>query len=148
MKTPAVMLLIATALTGCMVMVPGHLYPIQGPLASQTPMPILPLTLSGILNSGSLSVTLQGGETCKGSWNQVHADDPSGNKMAAQWDAVYGQGFFTANVLGNPVFARSALTCNKGSTLNVELYDPKPGNPIAVVGIAQDDKGNLYKMTL
>jgi hypothetical protein len=106
------------------------------------------MTLSGILNSGTLSVTLQGGEVCKGSWSQVRQDDPSGNKMAAQWDAVYGQGFFVAHVLGNPVFARASLTCNQGSTLSLELYDPNPGNILTTVGIAQDGTGNLYKMTL
>ena len=148
MKATVLMLLIGTLLSGCIIMQPGHLYPIQGPLASQTPLPVLPLTLSGVFNSGSLNVTLQGGETCKGAWNQVHQDDPSGNKMAAQWDAVYGQGFFVANVLGNPVFARAALTCTQGSTVNVEIYDPKPGNVFAAVGIAQDSKGNLYKLTL
>ena len=148
MKTPALMLWIAILLSGCVIMQPGHLYPIQGPLASQTPLPVLPLTLRGLFNSGTLKVTLQGGETCTGGWKPVHQDDPSANKMAAQWDAVYGQGFFIANVLGNAFFARSALTCTQGSTVNVEMYDPKPGNVFAAVGIAQDSKGNLYKLTL
>ena len=93
MKTPALMLLIATLLSGCMVMVPGHLYPIQGPLASQTPPPVLPLTLDGVFKSGTLTGT-------------------------------------------------------QGSTVNAEFYDPHPGNITAVVGIAQDSKGNLYKLTL
>jgi hypothetical protein len=147
MKIPASMLLIATLLSGCMIMVPGHLYPIQGPLAGQTPLPILPVTLNGVFRSGSLSATLQGGEVCKGSWSQIRQDDPSGNRMAAQWDAVYGQGFFVGNVLGNPVFAGATLTCPQGTTVNVQFYDPKPGNPTALVGIAQDSKGNLYKLT-
>ena len=148
MKTPALMLLIATTLSGCMIVVPGHLYPIQGPLANQAPPPVLPMTLSGIYYSGTLSATLQGGEVCKGGWTQVRQDDPSANKMAAQWDAVYGQGFFVANVLGNPVFARATLTGTQGTTVSVEFYDPQPGNVTTVVGIAQDSKGNLYKVTL
>ena len=148
MKTPALMLLIATLLSGCVIMVPGHLYPIQGPLASQNPPPVLPMTLNGVLNSGSLTATLQGGEVCKGSWTQVHQDDPSANKMAAQWDAVFGQGFFVANVLGNPVFLRATLTGTQGTTVNVEFYEPNPANITTAVGIAQDSKGNLYKLTL
>ena len=52
-----------------------------------------------------------------------------------------------ANVLGNPVFARAVLTSPKGTTLNVQFYDPKPGDITAVVGIAQDSKGNLFKLT-
>jgi len=135
-------------------MQPGHLYPIQGPLASQTPLPVIPMTLSGLLSStgivdsGSLTVTLRDGEVCRGSWAQVRQDDPSANRMAAQWDAVYGQGFFIANVLGNPVFGRAILTGTPGSTVSVEFYDPKPANITATVGIAQDNKGNLYKLTL
>jgi hypothetical protein len=148
MKTSALMLLIATLLSGCIVMQPGHLYPIQGPLASQNPPPVLPMTLNGVFNSGSLTATLQGGEVCKGSWALIHQDDPSANKMAAQWDAVYGQGFFVANVLGGLTFARATLTGTQGTTVNAEFYDTKPGTLIAAVGIAQDSKGNLYKLTL
>ncbi len=129
-------------------MVPGHLYPIQGPLATQTPLPIYSITLSGILNSGTLSATVQNGEVCQGNWTQIKQDDPSANKMSAQWDLVYGQGFFVAHVLGNPVFARAVLTGHQGTTLNVEFYDPKPGDFTTVKGIAQDSKGNLYKLTL
>ncbi len=148
MKASALMLLMAIVLSGCMVMVPGHLYPIQGPLASQTPLPIFPMSLNRVLNSGTLKATLQGGESCKGSWRQIRQDDPSANLRAAQWDAVYGQGYFTANVLGSPIFARSSLTCARGSTVDVELYDHKPDDVIGLVGIAQDNKGNLYKVTL
>jgi hypothetical protein len=65
-------------LSGCLVMVPGHLYPVQGTLAK------------------------------------------AANAMAAGWDPVYGGGFFTAQVLGTPLFAR---------------------------GVAADNQGNVYKLT-
>jgi hypothetical protein len=147
LKRLALGLLTVILLSGCMVMVPGHLYPIQGPLASQTPPPIYKITLSGVLNSGSLSATVDNGEVCQGNWTLIKQDDPTASQMTAQWDAVYGQGFFVAKVLGTPVFARAVLTSPKGATLNVQFYDPKPGDITAVVGIAQDSKGNLYKLT-
>jgi hypothetical protein len=147
LKLLAACLLSMTLLTGCMVMVPGHLYPIQGPLASQTPPPIYKITLSGVLNSGTLSATVDNGEVCQGNWTLIKQDDSSAAQMSAKWDAVYGAGFFVANVLGNAVFARAVLTGPKGTILNVQFYDPKPGNLTAVVGIAQDSKGNLYKLT-
>ena len=147
LKHLAMGLLTVTLLSGCMVMVPGHLYPIQGPLASQTPPPIYKITLSGVLNSGTLSATVDNGEVCQGNWTQIKQDDPTASQMSAQWDAVYGPGFFVANVLGNPVFARAVLTSPKGTTLNVQFYDPKPGDITAVIGIAQDSKGNLFKLT-
>jgi hypothetical protein len=147
LKHLLLLLFAAALLTGCLVMVPGHLYPIQGPLATQNPPPVYPVVISGVLTTGKLSATLQNGEVCNGSWSQIKQSDPTANTMAAQWDLVYGQGFFVANVLGNPVFARAALTSPQGTTLNVEFYDPKPGNVNAVVGIAQDSRGNLYKLT-
>ena len=138
---------IATVLASCMVMVPGHLYPVQGSLAAQTPVPIYKVTLSGVLESGTMSATLQDGEVCKGSWAPVRQDDPSAGTMAADWDIVYGAGFFVANVLGNRVFARAILNGTHGTTLNVEFYDPTPGQTSNVRGIAKDNKGNLFKLT-
>jgi hypothetical protein len=146
-KLLMLLLLSAGMFAGCLVMVPGHLYPVQGSLSTQTPVPIYSVSLSGVFKSGTMSATLQDGEVCHGSWAAVRQDDPSAGKMSVEWDSVYGQGFFVANVLGNPVFARAVLTGTKGAILNVELYDPTPGQPTAVKGIAKDDKGNIFKLT-
>jgi hypothetical protein len=89
-----------TILAGCLVMVPGHLYPVQGSLSAQTPVPIYNVTLSNVLSSGTMSATLQGGEVCSGHWAPVRQNDPSANKLSAEWDRVYGEGFFVANILG------------------------------------------------
>jgi hypothetical protein len=94
-----------------------------------------------------MSATLNDGEICKGSWAPVRQDDPSAGNMSAEWDSVYGAGFFVANVLGNRVFARATLSGTKGTTLNVEFYDPTPGQITNVKGIAKDNKGNLFKLT-
>jgi hypothetical protein len=139
--------LVAMALSGCMVMVPGHLYPIHGPLSTNAPTPIYDVSLSGLLMSGTMSATLQEGEVYRGSWTTIRQDDPSGSAMAVEWDSVYGRGFFVANVLGNPVFGRAVLTGTKGTTLNVEFYDPKPGDIRRVIGIAKDNEGNVFKLT-
>jgi hypothetical protein len=128
-------------------MVPGHLYPVQGTLSTQTPAPIFKITLSGVYKTGTLTATLEDGEVCHGSWGAVGQGDPSAGQMSGEWDRVYGQGFFTANVLGNPVFARAVLTGNKGTTLNVEFYDPTPGQVADVKGVAKDSKGNIFKLT-
>ena len=144
MKQPVLVALIATLLAGCMVMVPGHLYPVQGSLAAQTPVPVYKVTLSGVMESGTMSATLQDGEVCKGSWAPVRQDDPSAGSMSVEWDSVYGAGFFVANVFGNRVFARAVLLGTKGTTLNVEFYDPTPGQIANVRGIAKD---NIFKLT-
>lgn len=49
MKLLVLLSLIAALATGCLVMVPGHLYPVQGALAAQTPAPIYKFTLSSTL---------------------------------------------------------------------------------------------------
>jgi hypothetical protein len=137
----------ASLLAGCIVMVPGHLYPVRGPLAQQSPPPIYAVTLNGMYKSGTLKATLAGGETCRGDWRAISQSDPSAASMSSDWDGVYGAGFFVANVLGNPVFAGAVLNCSKGSVLTVQFYDPKPGNPSAAVGVAHDNSSNLYKLT-
>ena len=144
MKRFALFLLTVAALSGCAV---AHLYPIQGPLASQTPPPIYKMIVGGVLNSGTLNATLPSGETCQGNWALLPQDDPTANKMSAQWDVVYGQGFFVGHVLGNAQFARASLTGNQGTTLDVEFYKPGQGSVTSIKGIAQDNKGNLFKLT-
>lgn len=145
----------ATLLSGCQFTVPGHLYPIQGPEAAQSPPVIYDVSATGAMRDdtgelfgGSITATLANSETCSGSWSPVPTGDNTAGQMSVQWDQVYGPGFFVANVLGNGHFSRTTtLTCSKGDSLNIEFFNPsrlKPGNS---KGVAQDSKGNLYKVT-
>lgn len=144
----AVIVSTTTLLSGCLAMVPGNLYPIQGPAATApNPPAIYPLTVSGFANSGSMSATLQNNETCSGKWSQLSQRDNTAGQMAAQWDQAYGQGFFVANVLGNPIFARALLTCKQGTTLNIEFFERDRGIVVGAKGVGQDSKDNLYKVT-
>lgn len=144
----AVLLPVAMLLAGCVIMAPGHLYPVQGPLAGASPPPIYTLTMNGVYDSGTLTATLPDGEKCKGDWSAIAPTDPSARQMSAAWDSVYGSGYFVAHVLGSRVFAAAVLKGNRGTTLNVQLYDPKPGDVSAVVGVATDNSGNLFKLTM
>jgi hypothetical protein len=148
MRTRLALLVAAVApLAACVIDVPGHLYPVQGPLATQNPAPIYTLHISGILTSGNISATLGGGESCRGTWSKIAQDDPHAAAMSADWDRVYGGGYFTANVLGNPVFARANLTCREGTTLGVQFYLQVPGQIRSARGVAEDSRDNLYKLT-
>jgi hypothetical protein len=147
MAMKCIALLAATVLGGCVVQLPGHLYPVEGPLAARTPMPIYAVSLSGVLTSGTLSATLPDGEVCRGRWAAVRKDDPTASAMAGDWDRVYGPGFFVANVLGSAVFARAVLVGTQGTTLNTEMYDPTPGEVARLTGIARDNDGNVFKLT-
>jgi hypothetical protein len=143
MKRIAGTLLVCFALTGCLAT--GHLYPVGGPLSSQSPIPTYTVSLAA--PPGYLTTTLADGETCKGSSVQVAPTDPSARDHAADWDTVYGAGFFQAHVLGNPALERGALTGAKGTCLEFELYMSRPGQVTSIKGVAKDDKGNVFKLT-
>lgn len=151
------LLLCASMLAGCSAT--ARLYPVQGPLSGQSPQPVYVARMTGAIHSGSFSATLSDGEVCKGRWEQIprpntaeqanSAGSGFTDSMSAEWDTVYGQGFYVAHVLGARLYARAALNGNKGTTMNVELY--KPDNPkndtLALIkGVAKDNKSNIYKV--
>jgi hypothetical protein len=145
----------------------GHLYPVQGPLASMAPQPVynFSYTYPGSPKNdrgqnGDLSMVLSDGEIFQGPWKMTYQKPAMGNasagtqessSMATAWDTVYGQGFYVAHILGSkPYFMHVALTGNKGTTLQVEWYEPEfSGTTIqGTNGIAEDSKGNIYKLVL
>lgn len=145
-KSVATLLASLALLAGCVIAVPGHLYPVQGALAAQVPPPVYTLTMNGIGRSGSLSGTLASGPV-KGDWAVLDGTDPAANKFSAQWDAIYGPGFFVANVLGNPYFCRAALSGAQALRLDVDFIITVPGQVNSIKGVAIDSQGNIYKLT-
>lgn len=144
---PAIPMAIAIAMIGgCVLLVPGHLYPVQGPLSKENTPPIYAVTLNGFLMSGSLTVRIPSGVTCSGPWRAVSGGDPSARQMSAEWDQVYGNGYFVANVLGKSTFARSVLTCSDATKLNLEFIVLEPGQPASTTGVASDGSGNIFKL--
>jgi hypothetical protein len=69
------------------------------------------------------------------------------NDMAADWDSVYGIGYFAAHVLGNKLYARATLAGSKGTVLHVEFSNENNtrGN---TKGVAADDKDNVFKVSV
>lgn len=145
--------LTATMLAGCILSVPGGFSPVQGPLSKQSPIPTYAATMSGIL-SGTISVILDNGEVCKGPWAFVSTTPPGTSAtvvtpidMTADWDSVYGTGYFAAHVLGNKLYARATLTGNMGTVLHAEFSNENNtrGN---TKGVAADNKANVYKVSV
>jgi hypothetical protein len=85
MKRMCALPLVAMALSGCMVMVPGHLYPIHGPLSTNAPTPIYDVSLSGVLMSGTMSASLQEGEVYRGSWTTIRQDPQRHDRVRWQY---------------------------------------------------------------
>lgn len=129
-------------------MVPGHLYPVQGPLSKESTPPIYSATLNGsVLPSGSITVHLAAGINCPGDWHAISAGDPTARQMSVEWDDVYGNGYFVAHVLGKRTFARAALTCTNTEKLNLEFLVVKPGDASSTIGVVSDGAGNIFKLS-
>jgi hypothetical protein len=69
--------------------------------------------------------------------------------MAAEWDLVYGQGFYVSHVLGARFYAKAEMAGNQGTTIRAELYEPDSTSEQSIVkikGVAKDNHGNVYKI--
>jgi hypothetical protein len=126
-------------------------YPVQGPLAAQVPPPVLAGKFTAHPHERTLTgfVVLSDGERAVGTLMQEFPPLKRGSAptqpMSTQWDSVYGQGSYTATVLGQGQDARGTLKSSNGTSVNVELhYNTPAAGPLQ--GVAQDDKGNLYKV--
>lgn len=141
--------------SGCSYITDVNLYPIQGPAAALAPPVIYQLTIKGNIEiikgkAPSITVVLGNQESFQGSWHDFSessvnqktpgtpASLPPQPNLAFAWDAVYGQGFFVAHLLGGSVL-QSTMTGSNGTVLEAELQGRR--------GVAIDSKGNLYKMT-
>jgi hypothetical protein len=129
----AVLLFAVVLVSGC---ASGHLYPVQGPLAGRTPAPIYKVKME---YGDLISATIGTGEVCHGTWLDIAPGDPDAGDMSAEWDFVYGKGYFQANVLGNASIARANLTCPKDMTMKAEFDSTK--------GVAKDSNGNVFRLT-
>src|ERR1017187_2757388 len=158
MKTRLVLALLSVCMISGRVAAFGQkLYPVQGPLASQTTPPVF----SGQMRRPVFSVggwpkllkswTLANGEVLPGKCAEVKASSvntktpgmpesyPPQPNLAFAWDAIYGQGYFAARILGGKIW-QGIFTGNQGTVLQVELLlDGQHG-------AAVDNKGNIYKV--
>jgi hypothetical protein len=132
----------------------ARLYPVQGPLMAQSPVPVFPGKLTGLVNQGGISFVLANGEVCRGNWTRVvpvkgsqgaqSVPAPLSADMPAIWDQIYGPGYYVAHVLGTALYGRAAITGSRGTILTVEFY--RPDAVPKVQGVAKDSNGNIYKM--
>lgn len=128
--------------------------PVQGPLASQTPQPVFtakirrPMFAKGPVFLLLKSWTLANGEVLTGKPKTLKATSvntpatdasaPPQPNLAFAWDAVYGEGYFVARILGKD-FGQGVFTGTQGTVLQVESFDGRNG-------VAADNKGNIYKL--
>jgi hypothetical protein len=146
----------AIAVTSATTMTAQKLYPVQGPLAVSAPQTVYTGHLKFRVVSGHVpfyllkSWTVAKGEVLTGNVTTVNkapmntaplgspAGYPPQSDLAVAWDAVFGQGYFVARVLGNSV-GQGIFKGPQGTVLQVESLDGQKG-------VAIDNRGNVYKM--
>jgi hypothetical protein len=127
------LLIVVVLVSGCAT---ANLYPVQGPLSARTPPPTYKVRMD---NLNIVTFKLGTGDLCSGMWSNLPKEDPTSHDLSAEWDLVYGKGFFLTKVLGNIGLGRAMLTCTKGATVNVEFTSDK--------GVAKDSNGDVFKLT-
>lgn len=150
MRSPGIRLAIPAALIGallggCVLSVNGAFSPVRGPLAEQKPAPSFPAHMTGAL-SGGISLALPDAGTCSGRWSLYGAQQQTFD-LSADWDQIYGAGYYSAHVLGVREFVRTTLNCTAGGVIRTELSNEsnQRGN---THGVAADDHGNLFKVSV
>lgn len=148
----ALLALLVVLLSGCSTT--ATLYPVEGPLARQKPLPVLTAKVEGILgNTGEISMTLPDGEFCTGKWASV-APTSAGigvgttagtvtSGMASAWASAYGTGLY-AGILPGVNRGEAMLVGERGTVIQVEFFT---GSGTANgTGVAKDNKENIFKV--
>jgi len=108
----------------------ARFYPVQGPLAEQTPPPVYVGKISGAFYSGNMTVTGNQGEIFSGRWEAVRQPakstdapkiSPSNAEMSVLSDSLYGNGFYVANVLGTRLYGRGSLKASSGKVYKIKF---------------------------
>jgi len=148
-------LVLAFLIAGNVAALGQKLYPVQGPLAAQPAPPVFTGQIRHPIFGGALptllkSWTLANGETASGKCAASKATSvnpktpgspdsyPPQPNLAFAWDAIYGQGYFAAHILGRKMW-QGVFRGDQGTVLQVEILDGQHG-------AAVDNKGNLYKV--
>jgi len=138
--TPALSLL----LTACSTTI--SMFPAEGPLRSEKPNPVLVATADNITsNSGKFSVTYPNGDECVGKWASLAPQMTSvgWGSLFTQYGSITGVSLATANMPGINRGEAMAI-CTSGNRLQVEFYTGS--GTASGLGVAKDDKGNVFKL--
>lgn len=144
--------------TGSTPLFGQKLYDVR-PTASQRPAVFVAHQKRVIVGTGGWfkyleSWTGPGGEVFSGKFEKITATAvnvpatgqvaPPQSNLAFAWDAVYGQGYFVAHILGEEI-EQGVFTGDKGTVLQVEWSLSGIPDQVYVQGVAIDNKGNIYK---
>lgn len=123
------------------------LYPVQGPLSLQRPLPTAKGVADGIAgNSGKLTITLANGQVCVGRWSSVapqYAGVTTGS-LFNTYGAIAGFSSVASGIVPGINRGQAFASCPDGNTIEAEFFT---GSGTADgYGVAKDGEGNVYKM--
>ncbi len=133
-----------SALAGCSTT--ATMVPVEGPMSQLRPVPILLVKVDGIMgNTGNLSLSMPGGETCSGRWGSAAGAGitlGSASLFTTHGTAVYGSAFSISTGTGQNQ-GQALLVCNRGRTIQIEFVTG--AGTANGFGIGKDNEDNLYK---
>lgn len=131
------------ALTGCSLT--ATMVPVEGPLTSVRPLPVLSVRVDGITgNSGNLSTFTPDGDTCKGRWSSAAGAGITvgGANLLSTYGSTYITGYSVSTGRGqNP--GQALMVCGLGRVIQVEFVTG--AGTAHGFGIAKDSEANIYR---
>lgn len=123
-----------------------NLYPVQGPLSQEHPLPVITAQADGITgNTGDITLTMPDGEACKGRWSSAAPQQVSvtSGSLFSMYGSVAGYAVSAGNVPGVNR-GEAFLACDRSTKMQVEFFT---GSGTANgYGVAKDSQGNIYKL--
>ncbi len=155
--TTFVMLALAAFLTACSTTptsTTATMYPVEGPLSKQKPLPVLIAKVDGITsNAGEIFLSLPDGELCAGRWSSVAPRSvgistnvgigSATTGMASAWATAFGVGYTNRNLPGVNR-GEAMLVGDRGTVIHIEFYT---GSGTANgTGVAKDNNTNIFRV--
>jgi hypothetical protein len=118
-----------------------HMTPVDGPIAKQSQVEVI----SGAVQKMDISFATPSSESCQGHLVAI-TPEQAASDLAPMWDKVYGIKYYANNVdHTKSEHYTAAVTCNKGTTMEIETYQNREQ---VFQGIARDNSGNVYKVSM
>lgn len=143
-------------LAGCAT---ARMYPVRGQLAAAMPAPVYTAKITNPPGSysGKFSTVLNG-EKFEATWHQVPrvVGSAASPNLSAEWNDVYGVGFYQNIVLPAQLYLRCEAKGDHGTTLDVEMYYNQTTSGMSrdepvdriLKGVARDSNGNVFKLVI
>jgi hypothetical protein len=130
------------SLCGCSMSTTARLYPVEGPLLQQSPLPALVATAHDVQrNNGEMTLAGHDGELFTGEWSSLAGVSVSTLALFNQYEATYGV-VRSRGSKWNP--GPAFLVGNRGTTIDIEFVTA--AGTVNGFGYAKDNRGNVYRL--